>query len=80
LGDNNSDLAEYYRVHGLRSYAGTAHAQLPNRWEIVNPFGFVGFAWLDFVETMATHAVRIIYETRRRGAVAAAVNQDAFGR
>ena len=78
LGDDGFDLAEYYRAHGLRSYAGTAHPQLPNRWEIVGPLGFVGLAWPDFVETMAAHAVRIIDETRRRGAVAVAVNQEAF--
>jgi len=80
LGDNGFDLAEYYRVHGLRSYAGTAHPRLPNRWEIVGPLGFVGVAWPDFVETTAAHAVRIIDEARRRRAAAVAVSQDAFDR
>jgi cation diffusion facilitator CzcD-associated flavoprotein CzcO len=80
LGANGFDLAEYYRAHGLRSYAGTAHPRLPNRWEIVGPHGFVGFAWPDFVETTAAHAVRIIDETRRRGAQVAEVSQDAFNR
>lgn len=78
LGEDGFDLADYYRAHGLRSYAGTAHPRLPNRWEIVGPLGFVGVAWPDFVETMAAHAVRIIGEARRRGAMAVAVNQDAF--
>jgi hypothetical protein len=80
LGDDGFDLAEYYGAHGLRSYAGTALPRLPNRWEIIGPLGFVGFAWPDIVETMAAHAVRIIDETKRRGAVAVAVNQDAFDR
>lgn len=80
LGDDGFDLAEYYRAHGLRSYAGTAHPQLPNRWEIVGPLGFVGFAWPDFVETMAAHAVRVIDEARRRGAVKVAVSEAAFDR
>jgi cation diffusion facilitator CzcD-associated flavoprotein CzcO len=80
LGDQGFDLAEYYRAHGLQSYAGAAHPRLPNRWEIVGPFGFVGFAWTDFVETTATHAVRIIDEARRRGAGVVAVSQDAFNR
>ena len=78
LGSDGFDLADDYRANGLRSYAGTAHPRLPNRWEIVGPLGFVGFAWPDFVETMAAHAVRIIEETRRRGAVVVAVNQEAF--
>ena len=80
LGANGFDLAEYYRAHGMRSYAGTAHPRLPNRWEIVGPIGFVGFAWMDFVETMAEHAVRMIDETRRRGAQVVEVSQDAFNR
>ena len=73
LGANGFDLAEYYRAHGMQSYAGTAHPRLPNRWEIVGPLGFVGFAWCDFVETMAAHAVRVIAETRRRGTQVAEV-------
>ncbi|MGV0742514.1 flavin-containing monooxygenase [Mycolicibacterium sp. XJ870] len=78
LGPNGFDLAQYYRAHGLHSYAGTAHPRLPNRWEIVGPLGFVGFAWLDYVETMAAHAVRIIDEARHRGAGVVEVGQDAF--
>jgi cation diffusion facilitator CzcD-associated flavoprotein CzcO len=80
LGANGFDLAEYYRSHGLRAYAGASHPRLPNRWEIVGPLGFVGFAWPDFVETMAAHAVRIIDETRRRDSKVAEVSQDAFNR
>jgi cation diffusion facilitator CzcD-associated flavoprotein CzcO len=78
LGPNGFDLAEYYRAHGLQSYAGTAHPRLPNRWEIVGPLGFVGFSWMDFVETLAAHAVRVIDEARRREANVVAVGQDAF--
>lgn len=78
LGANGFDLAEYYRAHGLQSYAGTAHPRLPNRWEIVGPLGFVGFAWMDFVETVAAHAVRMIAEARRRGVKVVAVSQEAF--
>ena len=80
LGAAGFDLAEYYRAHGLRSYAGTAHPRLPNRWEIVGPTGFVGFAWMDYDETMAEHAVRMIEETRRRGAQVVEVSHDAFNR
>jgi cation diffusion facilitator CzcD-associated flavoprotein CzcO len=80
LGTTGFDLAEYYRSHGLRAYAGTSHPRLPNRWEIVGPLGFVGFAWPDFVETTAAHAVRVIAETRRRKDQVAEVSQDAFDR
>lgn len=80
LGSNGFDLAQYYRAHGLSAYAGTAHPRLPNRWEIVGPLGFVGFAWPDFVETMAAHAVRVIVEARRRAMPVVAVSDDAFNR
>jgi hypothetical protein len=80
LGANGFDLADYYRAHGMHSYAGTAHPRLPNRWEIVGPTGFVGFAWIDYDETMAEHAVRMIDETRRRGVKVVEVSQDAFNR
>jgi cation diffusion facilitator CzcD-associated flavoprotein CzcO len=79
LGTDGFDLAEDYRMHGLRSYAGTAHPRLPNRWDIVGPLGFVGVGWTDFVEMMADHAVRVISEARRAGPdVVAAVTQEAF--
>lgn len=80
VGSDGFDLAHYYRAEGLRSYAGTAHPRLPNRWEIVGPLGFVGLAWMDYVETMAAHAVRMITETRRRGAASVAVGDAAFER
>lgn len=80
LGTDGFDLAEYYRTYGMASYAGTAHPRLPNRWEIVGPHGFVGFAWCDFVETMARHAARVIGHTRGHGAQVAAVTEEAFTR
>lgn len=78
IGTEGFDLAQYYRTHGLRSYAGTAHPRLPNRWEIVGPLGFVGVGWTDFVETTAVHAVRVIDAARRRGAGVVAVTPEAF--
>ncbi|BBX82341.1 flavin-containing monooxygenase [Mycolicibacterium aubagnense] len=81
MGSNGFDLAQYYHAHGLHAYAGTAHPRLPNRWEIVGPLGFVGFAWMDYVETVAAHAVRLIDEARRRaGAPVVAVSNEAFNR
>ena len=77
---NGFDLAEFDRAHGMRCYAGSALPRLPTRWEIVGPTGFVGFAWMDYDETMAEHAVRMIDETRRRGVHVVEVSQDAFNR
>lgn len=80
VGAGGFELAEYYRTHGLNAYAGTAHPQLPNRWEIVGPLGFVGFAWTDFVETMAAHAVRIIDLARQQDTDVVRVRPEAFRR
>ena len=80
LGRDGFDLAQEYRAHGLQAYAGTCHPRLPNRWEIVGPLGFVGFAWFDFVDSMATHAVRVICEARDCGAAAVAISAAAFER
>lgn len=78
LGCDGFDLADDYRDNGLRSYGGTAHPKLPNRWEIVGPLAFVGVGWTDFVETMAEHAVRVIEAARSRGADVVAVREAAF--
>jgi cation diffusion facilitator CzcD-associated flavoprotein CzcO len=78
IGRDGLDLAEQYRTHGLASYAGSAYPGMPNRWELVGPLGFVGFAWFDYLETVASHAVRIITEARRRDAQVAEVTPAAF--
>lgn len=78
IGRDGLDLAEQYRTHGLASYAGSAYPGMPNRWELVGPLGFVGFAWFDYLDTVASHAVRVITETRRRGAQVAEVTPAAF--
>lgn len=80
IGRDGTDLAQQYRTHGLQSYAGSAYPGLPNRWELVGPLGFVGFAWFDYLEMVTTHAVRIIDETRTRGAAVAEVTAAAFAR
>ncbi len=80
VGRDGTDLALEYRAHGLRSYAGSAYPGLPNRWELVGPVGFVGFAWFDYLETVAIHAVRVIAECRRRATAVAEVTPAAFDR
>ncbi len=80
VGRDGFDLADFYRSHGMHSYAGTAHPGLPNRWDIVGPQGFVGVAWHDFAELVAAHAVRVIEQTRLRGCQVSHVGQEPFDR
>ncbi|TJZ75947.1 NAD(P)/FAD-dependent oxidoreductase [Rhodococcus oryzae] len=80
VGTDGFDLADDYRRNGLRSYGGSAHPGLPNRWSLVAPQGYVGIAWHTFVDLTARHAVRVITETGRRGAAVAQVRGEAFSR
>ncbi|MRH86747.1 NAD(P)-binding protein [Nocardia sp. SYP-A9097] len=80
VGADGMDLAEDYRRNGLRSYGGSAHPGLPNRWSLVGPHGYVGIAWHTFIDLTARHAVRIITETNRREATVASVRPAAFER
>lgn len=78
LGPGGFDLSLEYRRNGVRSYAGSAHPGLPNRWTLVGPQGYLGAAWHTFLDLTARHAVRVISESRARGAAVAQVRQQAF--
>jgi cation diffusion facilitator CzcD-associated flavoprotein CzcO len=78
VGREGFDLAQYYQREGLRSYAGTCHPDLPNRWDITSPIGFTGLAWFDYLETNVRHAVRIIAESRRRSSRTVSVRGSVF--
>ncbi|MFG1793071.1 flavin-containing monooxygenase [Nocardia sp. NPDC049149] len=80
LGPNGFDLADDYRRNGLRSYGGSAHPGLPNRWSLIAPQGNVGFAWHTTIDLTARHAARVIAEAKRRKAAVAQVRTAAFDR
>ena len=80
IGRNGFDLAEDYHRNGLRAYAGSSHPELPNRWGLVGPYGYAGFAWFDAVETAAAHAVRLIDEARGGGFHLVSANPGAFAK
>ncbi|WP_433608238.1 flavin-containing monooxygenase [Prescottella agglutinans] len=80
VGRCGFDLADDYRDNGLRSYGGSAHPGLPNRWSLVAPQGYVGVAWHTFVDLSARHVVRVIEEAGRRGATVVQVRAEAFSR
>lgn len=80
MGIGGFDLADRYHREGLRAYSGTAHPELPNRWELVGPAGFQGSAWPHYVDLTAGHAVRLIQQARTRGAEVVRVGTTAFNR
>jgi cation diffusion facilitator CzcD-associated flavoprotein CzcO len=69
-GRDGFDLATAYERQRLSSYEGISLPGLPNHFMMFGPYGWVGGAWHQLVESTSAHIVRVIGETRRRGATA----------
>lgn len=79
-GRDGFDLATFYSEHRARSYESVSMPGLPNHFMIFGPYGWVGGTWHDLVETASHHITRVILESRRRGATAVEVREDAADR
>ncbi|MEX2196283.1 MAG: NAD(P)/FAD-dependent oxidoreductase [Thermoleophilaceae bacterium] len=79
-GRDGFDLATHYAGSRLKSYEGVSMPGLPNHFMIFGPYGWTGAAWHVLVQTAARHIVRVIGETRRRGATAVEVKPEALER
>ncbi len=76
-GANGFDLADFYEREPLQAYEGVSLPQLPNSFMIFGPYSWTGSSWHVMVEAQSEHAIRVIGETKRRGATAAAVTPEA---
>jgi cation diffusion facilitator CzcD-associated flavoprotein CzcO len=76
-GRDGFDLATFYAENHVRSYESVSLPGLPNHFMIFGPYGWTGGTWHQLVETASTHIVRVIEETRRRGATAVEVRPEA---
>jgi cation diffusion facilitator CzcD-associated flavoprotein CzcO len=79
-GRDGFDLATSYARDNVRSYESVSLPGLPNHFMIFGPYGWTGGTWHVLVETAAHHILRVIGETRRRGATAVEVKEDAAER
>jgi cation diffusion facilitator CzcD-associated flavoprotein CzcO len=79
-GRDGFDLAEFYANNHARSYESVSMPGLPNHFMIFGPYGFTGGTWHQLVETASHHIVRVISESRRRGATAVEVREEAAER
>jgi len=79
-GRDGFDLAEFYAGHRARSYESVSLPGLPNHFIIFGPYGWTGGTWHVLVETASHHIIRVIEETRRRGASAVEVREEAAER
>lgn len=76
-GRNGFDLATHYAEERLASYESVSLPRLPNHFMIFGPYGWTGGTWHQLVEVASAHIVRVVRETRRRGATAVEVTQEA---
>jgi cation diffusion facilitator CzcD-associated flavoprotein CzcO len=79
-GREGFDLADFYAHHRARSYESVSLPGLPNHFMIFGPYGWTGGTWHVLVETASHHITRVIQETRRRGATAVEVREEAADR
>ncbi|HWE14364.1 MAG TPA: NAD(P)/FAD-dependent oxidoreductase [Solirubrobacteraceae bacterium] len=76
-GRGGFDLATFYAEQHARSYESVSLPGLPNHFMIFGPYGWTGGTWHQLVETAAHHIARVLLETRRRGATAVEVREEA---
>lgn len=74
------DLAECFATKRARSYEGVSIPSLPNYMFIYGPYGGTGGTYHDVVRVASMHIVRVISETRRRGATSAEIREEAADR
>jgi cation diffusion facilitator CzcD-associated flavoprotein CzcO len=79
-GRDGFDLATHYAENRVRSYESVSVPGLPNHFMIFGPYGWTGGTWHTLVETASHHIIRVIGETRRLGATAVEVREEAADR
>jgi cation diffusion facilitator CzcD-associated flavoprotein CzcO len=79
-GRDGFDLATQYDEHRLKAYESISMPGLPNHFMIFGPYGWTGASWHVLVQTASTHILRVLSETRRRGATHVEVSQEATDR
>jgi cation diffusion facilitator CzcD-associated flavoprotein CzcO len=79
-GRDGFDLATRYEEQRLKAYESITMPGLPNHFMIFGPYGWTGASWHVLVQTASTHIVRVLEETRRRGATYVEVSEEATDR
>ena len=79
-GRDGFDLATHYERNRLKAYEGISMPGLPNHFMMFGPHGFTGASWYVLVQNTSRHVVRVLEESRRRGATAVEVTPEATER
>jgi cation diffusion facilitator CzcD-associated flavoprotein CzcO len=80
VGTGSLELGSYWRENRRQSYEGASVPRFPNLFLVPGPYGNVGLSWFQMIDTQIRHALRVITEARRRGAVRTEVKQQAHDR
>lgn len=76
-GIDGFDLGDFYEQQRAKAYEGVCIPELPNMFMVFGPYAWSGSSWHVMVENAARVAVRLITESRLRGATAVSVTPAA---
>lgn len=76
IGRAGQDLGKFWEERRLQAYEGTTVPGFPNLFHTFAPYSVIGTSWLFMIEYQVTHAIRVITETRQRGAVSAEIRRE----
>ncbi|MEV0247565.1 NAD(P)/FAD-dependent oxidoreductase [Nocardia sp. NPDC050712] len=76
IGRGGQDLGKFWEEQRLQAYEGNTVPGFPNLFQTFAPYSVIGTSWLFMIEYQVTHAIRVITETRQRGAVSAEIRQE----
>jgi cation diffusion facilitator CzcD-associated flavoprotein CzcO len=80
VGREGTELTEFWRANRRQSYEGASVPRFPNLFLVPGPYGNIGLSWFQMIDAQIRHALRVITETRRRGATRAEVRPQAHDR
>ncbi|MBO2449572.1 NAD(P)/FAD-dependent oxidoreductase [Actinomadura barringtoniae] len=80
VGREGTELTEFWRAERRQSYEGASVPRFPNLFLVPGPYGNIGLSWFQMIDAQIRHALRVITETRRRGATRAEVRPQAHDR
>jgi cation diffusion facilitator CzcD-associated flavoprotein CzcO len=79
-GRGGRDLREFWHENRYQAYQGVSVPGFPNAFLTIGPYAYAPSSYMDLIEATSAHAVRVITETRRRGATRCEVRQEPHER
>ncbi|AYF76791.1 NAD(P)/FAD-dependent oxidoreductase [Nocardia yunnanensis] len=80
VGRDGLDLNEFWEANRYQAYQGVSAPKFPNLFLVIGPYAYAPGSYLVLIESTGDHAIRVITETRHRGATRAEVRQEPHDR